>query len=75
MTEPKSQALLGEPLYLDVVAALKGQQIRRRYRSSPDVMVLVLKIQHRLRSLLYMTIQKKQKFTIGIVDDVTQSFP
>ena len=54
----KEPGALGEPLYLDVVAALKGSKFDA-FQFTQDVMDLVLKIQHLLRSLLYTTTMRK----------------
>ena len=69
----KEPGAMGEPLYLDVVAALKGTKFDDSSGILQDVTDLVPKIPHRLRSLLYTTTQKSKVFTIGIVDDVTRS--
>ena len=74
LTEQKSQDALGEPLYLDVVAALKDTKFDavtdlhrtlrtwfQRYNTGSD------------RCCITRT-TAKAKFTIGIVDDVTEPF-
>ena len=61
---------MGEPLYLDVVAALKGTKFDQvkiltgRYGLAPRILLL-------LRSLRVYGNTEKSPFTIGIVDDVT----
>ena len=56
----KEPGAMGEPLYLDVVAALKGSKFDAVPVYSQDVTDLVPKIQHLLRSLLYTTTQKRK---------------
>ena len=55
----KEPGSLGEPLYLDVVAALKAAN-SRAHRYSQAVTDLVPRTPHRLRSLLYMKIQRNR---------------
>ena len=70
LTEPKSRELLASRCTLMLLQLLKEPN-STILRYSPAVTDWVPRTPHRLRSLLYTTMLRKQKFTIGIVDDVT----
>ena len=70
----KEPGSIGEPLYLDVVAALAATR-QKRQRSSADVTDSVQRILLLQACLQYMTSLRRQSrrhnFTLGINDDVT----
>ena len=72
----KEPGSLGEPLYLDVVAALQELQVRKRSRFTRADTAWALRTPLLTRSWLFMTTwiaatATKPRFTIGINDDVT----
>ena len=68
----KEPGSVGEPLYLDVVAALKEQGLRTQ-QCLMDVMVLVQKNTTPADIFAIYANESKKNFTVGIVDDVTNT--
>ena len=62
---------MGEPLYLDVVAALKGNKVRRSADLHRTLRTWFQGYNTGSDRCCISTMTEKQKFTIGIVDDVT----